>query len=372
MTLKHFLERIESQYNKSLPFVAYRKPNSSQINGLFQNTDELYVADTFSESGFVFSPFEAQEATILMPLGECECLEVASDVVVENQSAFEVKSSSNEDKLKHIHLVNKGIEAIQSGQFSKVVLSRKETVPIGETAPIDIFKNLLNAYPSALVYFWYHPKVGLWLGATPETLIKMEGSHFSIMALAGTQEYKGTTKVVWNDKEIEEQQIVTDFIVQQLKPSVDNLKISPTETVKAGNLLHLKTLISAQLKPEASHLKQLIFDLHPTPAVCGFPKQAAKKFILENESYNREFYTGFLGELNFEKHIAPRSSKKNVENRAYRITKKSTQLYVNLRCVQIQEQHAHVYVGGGVTEHSNAEAEWEETVSKSKIIKSIL
>src|SRR5690606_37973339 len=262
------------------------------------------------------------------------------------------------------------IEAIKNYQFTKVVLSRKETVPL-ESDPMSIFKRLLNTYPSTFVYLWYHPKVGLWLGATPETLITIEGNRFSIMALAGTQDYMETTEVVWKDKEIDEQQIVTNFIIQQLKPSVENLKVSETETVRAGNLLHLKTMISAQLKPESSNLKQLIFDLHPTPAVCGFPKSAAKKFILENEPYNREFYSGFLGELNFERSMAPRSSKKNIENRAYAVTKKSTQLYVNLRCMQIQGHHAHIYVGGGITETSNAEAEWEETVSKSKIIKNI-
>jgi isochorismate synthase len=47
-----------------------------------------------------------------------------------------------------------------------------------------------------------------------------------------------------------------------------------------------------------STLKTLIRALHPTPAVCGLPRGYAKKFILENEQYDRSFYTGFLGELN--------------------------------------------------------------------------
>lgn len=372
MTLENVFERIATQYKNTLPFVAYRKPNSKFVKALFQNTDALYTADTFTESGFVFSPFDANEASVLMPLNKSDQMEVYMDVIAENQSVFKASDVSIEDKSKHIHLVNKGIKAIKNNQFTKVVLSRKEIVPLLEITPISIFKRLLNTYPSAFVYFWYHPKVGLWLGATPETLIEIEGNRFSIMALAGTQDYKGTTEVVWKDKEIDEQQIVANFIIQQLKPSVENLNVSKTETVKAGNLLHLKTMISAKLKLESSNLKQLIFDLHPTPAVCGFPKASAKKFILEEEHYNRDFYTGFLGELNYEKSIAPRSSKKNIENRAYVITKKCTQLYVNLRCMQIQEQNAHIYVGGGITESSNADAEWEETVSKSKIIKSIL
>jgi len=251
------------------------------------------------------------------------------------------------------------------------VLSRQETVNLSETNPISIFKRLLERYKSAFVYCWYHSKVGLWLGATPETLIKIEGNRFSIMALAGTQDYKGSLDVVWQNKEKQEQQLVTDFIVDNLKPSVDSFNVSDVVTVKAGNLVHLKTMISAQLKPDTP-LKQVVKVLHPTPAVCGLPKESAKQFILEHEDYNREFYTGFLGELNCETTIAPRSGRRNIENRAYAVTRKSTQLYVNLRCMQLKNQQAIIYVGGGITEGSNAESEWEETVSKSLVIKSVL
>ncbi len=370
--MEDFFKRIEIQYKRAWPFVAYRKPNSTIVKALFQKDSELYIAKTFAESGFVFSPFDDAENSILIPLNNSEKDEVVFETTVENKPTDKSSEVSTDDILKHIKLINKGIEAVKNNQFTKVVLSRKETIPLLESHPMSIFKRLLNSYPSAFTYCWYHPKVGLWLGATPETLIKIEGNHFSIMALAGTQDYKGTTDVVWKDKEKKEQQIVTDFIIDHLKPSVENLKVSETETVKAGSLLHLRTMITAQLKPEKSNLKQLIFDLHPTPAVCGLPKLAAKKFILEHENYNRDFYTGFLGELNFETVISPRSSKNNIENRAYNMTKKSTQLYVNLRCMQLQGNNANIFIGGGITETSNPEAEWEETVSKSQIIKSIL
>ena len=221
------------------------------------------------------------------------------------------------------------------------------------------------------MYCWYHPKVGLWLGATPETLIKIEGNRFSIMALAGTQDYKGTLDVVWQDKEKQEQQFVTDFIIENLRPSVESFKISDVETVKAGNLLHLKTMISARLNSK-SNLKEIVSVLHPTPAVCGLPKFNAKQFILENEHYSRAFYTGFLGELNMETKLQSRSARRNIENRAYTINRKSTQLYVNLRCMQLKNAEAIIYIGGGITKHSVPEKEWQETVSKSLVIKNIL
>jgi len=194
------------------------------------------------------------------------------------------------------------------------------------------------------------------------------------MALAATQAYRGSLDVKWNQKEHDEQQIVANFIFRALKKNVHTLKVSETQSVRAGNLVHLQTKLYGTLisKLKEVNLELLINSLHPTPAVCGLPKAQAQEFILTHENYNREFYTGFLGELNFETKIEPRSSKRNIENKEYAVTKKTTQLFVNLRCMQWQEHKAILYVGGGITKDSIPEDEWNETVSKSLIIKNML
>ena len=373
MTLNDFFTSIETQYQNNLPFVAYRKPAETRVSALLQSDDALYTTQDFVDKGFVFSPFEDTDSTILIPLEVSKVLSVVleSEIPITSKTNQLQKTVNETDKAFHIKLVNKGVEAIKNGLFKKVVLSRKEHVLIEDQNPIEIFKKLLNTYKSSFIYCWYHPQIGLWLGATPETLIKIEGSQFSIMALAGTQDYKGTLDVVWQEKEIKEQKFVTDFIVESLQPVVESLKISATETVKAGNLVHLKTMISARLKSN-SNLKTIIATIHPTPAVCGLPKELTRQFILDNENYNREYYTGFLGELNLDVTSAPRLGKRNIENRAYTLNKKSTQLYVNLRCMQLQNNNAFIYVGGGITETSHAESEWQETVSKSLVIKNVL
>jgi len=372
MTSKDFFERIKTQYAKQLPFVVYRKPKKTIINALLQSTEDLNFTDNFTEKGFVFSPFDDKEKTVIIPTEDSELISCSGFSETYNETDVHLNNfTSPKSKDFHIYLIKKGAKAIKNNEFKKVVLSRSEHLNLPNYNLINIFKNLLKKYTSAFVYCWYHPKVGLWLGATPETLIKIEGHRFSIMALAGTQDYKGSLDVTWQNKEQQEQRFVTDFITDILKPSVKSLNVSDVETVKAGNLLHLKTMITAQLKVETT-LKQVINALHPTPAVCGLPKITSKAFILKHENYNREFYTGFLGELNYETTMAPRSGKRNIENRAYAVTKKSTQLYVNLRCMQIKNEKAIIYVGGGITESSNAEKEWEETVSKSLVIKSVL
>ena len=131
----------------------------------------------------------------------------------------------------------------------------------------------------------------------------------------------------------------------------DILKVSPIETIKAGNVLHLLTKIYGALKLDKYNLKNFINALHPTPAICGIPRKKAKQFILDSEGYNREFYTGFLGELNSEER---------------------SELYVNLRCMQLKQNNAIIYVGGGITKDSIPEKEWIETVNKTNTIKKVL
>ena len=96
--------------------------------------------------------------------------------------------------------------------------------------------------------------------------------------------------------------------------------------------------------------------MHPTPAVCGLPKNSAKAFILENEPHDRHFYSGFLGEL----------------NSSFSTNSRSSDLFVNLRCMQIEDSKAHLYMGCGITKDSIPEKEWEESVNKSMTIKKVL
>jgi len=355
------LKLIKENYNKKLPFVAYRKPNQKDVSGIFQLTDKLHVTTTFSEDGFVFSPFDTKENTILFPLKDAVFLEEKLEIFSSSSSTIDLNpqlnTTRNQEKEFHEKLVEKGIEAIKRNQFKKVVFSRKEEVALSNFDIVEVFTKLLQNYENAFVYVWFHPKVGLWLGATPETLLKVRGNSFETMALAGTQPNLGTTDVIWKQKELEEQQFVTDYIVENLTNIGAEPFTSDIETVQAGSLLHLKTVITGKLQTNSIDIKDVISKLHPTPAVCGLPKEKAKKFILENEKYNRAFYTGFLGELNI-------SHQKSDVN--------SSALYVNLRCMAIDNNVATLFIGGGITKDSNPEKEWDETVGKSAIMKKVL
>ncbi|MEH6536120.1 MAG: chorismate-binding protein [Psychroserpens sp.] len=370
MLQEDFFSHIESHYKFKQPFVAYRKPNSSSVRGMLQNDDSIHTVDDFTERGFIFSPFNSEENTIIFPSEICQIITSELSFSSEKEQNETALTDSETDNKNHVELVQKGIDAIKNSQLKKVVLSRVESVSISEDNPIHIFQSLLKKYTSAFTYIWYHPSVGLWLGATPETLLNLQGQRFKTMSLAGTQPYLDTTEVEWDAKNVDEQQVVTDFIEKELIPFTERLTATPAQTIKAGQLLHLQSQISGVLKSEK--LQNVISTLHPTPAVCGLPKAEAKAFILSNENYNREFYTGFLGELNLKTSTTRNSNRRNVENNAYKSIKTTSDLYVNLRCMQIKEGNVLIYVGGGITNDSNPQLEWEETVNKTQTMKSVL
>ena len=371
MTEVSFFEKIERQFSKDLPFVIYSRPINRFIKSWLQKDDALHTTSDFSESGFVFAPFDLKKDTVLFSTINCDHFQIEIDKLTLDSEFITTNSSVSEsNKTKHLELVNKGIKAINAQKFNKVVLSRFTTLQTNEH-PITIFKRLFNTYENAMVYCWYHPKVGMWVGATPELLFKTVGQQLTAISLAGTQPYSSVDSPKWTDKEIKEQGIVTNYLVEQIAPFVVNSRISDVETIRAGSLWHLKSRITSQIKSGA-YLKSIIEALHPTPAVCGQPKEVAKDFILQNEDYDREFYTGFLGELNLKHYVNRNKNRRNIENNAYASVKTISNFYVNLRCAKLKDGEAKVYVGGGILRDSNAIKEWEETQNKTKTIASIL
>ena len=112
----------------------------------------------------------------------------------------------------------------------------------------------------------------------------------------------------------------------------------------------LKTDFLFQLK-ETGFLGDLLKELHPTPAVCGLPKDKAYQFITEHEGYDRRYYSGYVGWIDPEGH---------------------TDIYVNLRCMEIRSTETKLYAGGGILPSSEVRSEWKETGEKMKTMMSLI
>jgi len=241
----------------------------------------------------------------------------------------------NQDQYRQ--LVLRTVEEINKTDIRKIVISRVKIIENRNYRLFELFLRLTEMYPSAMVYFWNDPNAETWMGATPELLLSKKGNQLKTVSLAGTKK----PEAEWTSKEIDEQQIVTDYILAAMN-GLPDLESKGPETVSAGKFQHLKSYISATAADDLN-LPELLAKLHPTPAVCGLPKKAAFDFIIKNEGYNRGFYTGYIG---FE-------------------DEESNEYFVNLRCAHIFRDSLRIYVGGGVTADSQPDREWDETEMKS-------
>jgi isochorismate synthase len=115
--------------------------------------------------------------------------------------------------------------------------------------------------------------------------------------------------------------------------------------------VHLKTRYNLSLEELKGSTGELLAGLHPTPAVCGLPRNKAYDLIRKVEKHYRRFYTGFLGPWNLEG---------------------KSQLYVNLRCALLSAGKMSLFVGGGFTTESRPEAEWKETETKARALLSVV
>jgi isochorismate synthase len=347
-------EKLKQQLENQLPFACYCKPNSDKIIALVQKTDALFEFDDFI-SGFAFVSFD-NEHRYLIPENQSDIYfeKVSiSNFIFSDNANFEFKET---DRINFESIVKKALLEIENGTIEKVVLSRKELISMTNFDFELAFNKLIINYPTAFNYIFYHPKVGFWMGASPEQFLKIENNLIKTIALAGTKLNTGLECFKWNKKEINEQKIVADFIVNNLKKFTNNVSKSEPYSVQAGSLIHIKTEIKAEIS-DVNNIMEIINSLHPTPAVCGFPKEIAKDFILKNEGYEREFYAGFLGEW-------------NKDFLTYK--ERNSDLFVNLRCMKIKENHAELFMGCGINEGSTPEKEFVETVNKSQTMKKVL
>ncbi|MBX2966290.1 MAG: isochorismate synthase [Cyclobacteriaceae bacterium] len=370
---------FSTEHNYAL--AAWRVPESGITHIILTIKPEPFLlADSFEDvgAGFIFHPFDVTQPGIFIKAdvqfsfheGALQADEQKNSKALEwlnahitetgnttSQPAFAAASKLN-TPVDYKELVQQSIRHIEHGYAEKIVPSRVKQVALSSSFDVaDAFTRLERTYPNALVSFVFTPQHGAWLGATPETLVSVEKNIFRTVALAGTQVYADGTNlkhVAWTQKEIEEQAFVSRYIINCFKKiRLREFEEHGPKTIVAGNVMHLKTDFSVDMK--ATNFPQLgsvmLRLLHPTSAVCGTPLEAARKFLEDHEGYPRGFYSGFLGPV-------------NISNASH--------LFVNLRCMQLFADQAWLYAGAGVTADSIPEKEWEETEMKMNTLLNVI
>ena len=364
MIKNNLAEKINALARGNLPFVFYYHPGQREPHLLAQTSQALLRVPSCKEvsgvSGFIFAPFIFHEETPVVLLRPDICLTDTSSVLALDASALP-RSSPDDDhheplpteREDYIRTAEELLAQIKQNEMEKVVLSRLISLPLPPDYSPGVFvQRLKEKMDNAFVYFLHLPGSGTWTGATPEVLFTTEKGYGKTTSLAGTLPVADTAAIPWSPKEKREQEIVTEFIEEQLQAlGIRNYEKTGPYTAYAGQIAHLKTDIKFPAGESPGERERFVDALHPTPAVCGVPRGKAKAFIEEYERHKREYYCGFLGEWNFRGEM---------------------NLHVNLRCMKILGQKAFLFAGGGITADSSPEKEWAETEHKAQTLASLL
>ncbi|HBV14623.1 chorismate-binding protein [Chryseobacterium carnipullorum] len=307
------------------------------FNETLYSTDQKQGSESISFHSFDLLKQIGFEGNITEASEPFEPREMSSEILLKDESHF-----TEETKEEYTNTLHQVIDVIKNHNLPKLVYSRRKI--FRDFNGIDYkesFKKLCITYPNAFRYI-FNDGENAWMGAFSEILGKFNKTthEFETMSLAGTL----PVSEEWTEKEIEEQKPVTSYIKDLLENYSANLQLSETYDHISGNIKHLRTDFKAHIRPE--DLDNLIHELHPTPAVCGIPKDFCKKSIQQFEKFPRELYAGYI----------------KVE------TDEWVMYFVNLRCARLYKDSVHIFVGGGITAQSDAEKEWRETELKSEAV----
>jgi len=240
--------------------------------------------------------------------------------------------------------VDRAVEAIAAGSLQKVVLARSLDASASEPFDIvDVLSRLREQNPRCATFLFRTPDGACFLGATPETLCRVEGRRLETEALAGTAAPQLADGLRGQDKDVREHEAVVRYILATLRTLASDVSAdAEPRLLELKNVVHLRTGIRAQLR-EGVTAAQVVGALHPTPAVGGTPRERALAFLVEHEGLDRGWYAGPVG------WVGPRG----------------VHLVVALRSALVRGSRARLFVGCGIVAGSIAEAEWRETEMKS-------
>ncbi|MBO7428306.1 MAG: isochorismate synthase [Paludibacteraceae bacterium] len=335
-------------------YALFRLPNEKR--GCVISSDRLDVLDHLPSSfvrlndSFVMFPFSTDHHPILaIPSKNLDFFEMEEMPLRVSSEAKRSGSLPDEAYSSSFH---KFVEAVRERRFEKLVLSRTSHCGTPQLDRLDLFRKACAEYPDAMVYLFHSPLSGDWLGASPELLLTGDDAQFRTVALAGTMRNQDEHAVKisdWGEKERLEQRIVADYLRERIA-CFGTLKDEwGPYSVSAGHVSHLRT--DFYFFMDKDRRSEFISAIHPTPAVCGLPKEESMRFIMENEGYDRSYYSSFLG---------------------WTDGNGKTHLYVNIRCVRLSDTEAQFFAGGGILASSDLLSEWNETEEKMTTMKRLL
>ncbi|WP_412705203.1 Isochorismate synthase EntC [Aeromonas rivipollensis] len=249
--------------------------------------------------------------------------------------------------------VSSALDAFAQGKLAKVVLSRKLILTLHKPAdPERVLARLMAQNPHAFHFSLPLGQGRRLLGASPELLLRVSGGEVFTHPLAGSarrasepvQDEAVARDLLASRKDQHEHKLVIDEIRRVLTPHCRELAIPQKPTLMSTDTLwHLGTPIAGQLHGSDASVLSLACQLHPTPALCGYPTDLARQFIREQEPFRRALFSGIVGWCD---------SQGNGE------------WAVVIRCGVLDGHQVELFAGAGIVAGSDPAMEWAETGTK--------
>src|SRR5450759_1616035 len=245
---------------------------------------------------------------------------------------------------------------LRGGAAAKVVLAR-EVLARGDgvVSAAMVARSLRAAYPSCFTYLITGADGTAFAGASPELLVRRSADRAFSQPMAGSvargatdaEDERLARQLEDSAKDAVEHRVVSEFVVEALRPFARSVSARPAEGVRFTNIQHLATSVNAELAHPPASALELAAALHPTPAVGGWPRDAADALIDELEGMERGWYAGAVGWID---------------------GRGDGEFAVALRCGLLWEDGARLYAGVGVMPDSDPARELEETELKFKAL----
>ena len=255
------------------------------------------------------------------------------------------------NKLEWYRNVKKGLTYLDRGNLEKIVLARKSEFTIVNYCQPEHLLSLIQKEQQCCFDFCFQPsKDKAFVGCTPERLYWRQSNQIQTEAIAGTrprgnsfqEDEKLAQELLSSPKEIKEHKIVVESLQEALANLCNRIDIgNKPGLLRLNKLQHLQTNCSGILHPGIDDV-EIINQLHPTPAVGGYPRQQALGLIAKLETFDRGWYASPVGWVGFD----------------------SAEFAVAIRSGLIHKNKLILFAGAGIVAGSQPETEWEELENK--------
>ncbi|MCT8329169.1 anthranilate synthase component I [Albidovulum sediminis] len=252
--------------------------------------------------------------------------------------------------------VEKAKEYIRAGDIFQVVPSQRWTADF-KLPPFALYRSLRRTNPSPFLTFFNFGAFQI-VGASPEILVRLRAGEVTIRPIAGTRPRGATVEqdraleadLLADTKELAEHLMLLDLGRNDVGRVAKIGTVRPTEKFiieRYSHVMHIVSNVVGEIREDEDALSALLAGL-PAGTVSGAPKVRAMEIIDELEPEKRGIYGGGVG---------------------YFAANGEMDMCIALRTAVVKDEKLYIQAGGGVVYDSDPEAEFQETVNKSKALK---